>query len=389
MNKPPISYPLRLLVLCWGYSVHAYRRTQLFVNDSRFQVTVVSPYNYRFKKARNVVLLGNMLQRRYYLPSLLITAVRDYIILKRAVDDFAPDLILLQTLLYPCYLAYLLPKTIPQVVSFWNGDVVWWAKWNGIERLFKKQLLVYGAKRAKAITAHTNFVAKACLNYDIKKDKVYKLPYPGVNMQIFTPESKKAARNKLGIKHRWVVLWPRGIAEYLNFDIFLKSAFLLLSSRPNILFIMLSNVGSHKASTYRKKIAAKNLEGNFRWEFQVDWESMPDYYAASDVMVSISSNDSLPNVMLESMACKTPVVVGDIPAIREWVKNRSTGFLTPINNTKHLAKTIDFALDPANAQLVRKITKRALELVRRKVDSKKNTEKIKRLILKVARNNTV
>lgn len=389
MNKPPISHPVKLLVLCWGYSVHAYRRTKLFVNDPRFQVMVVSPHNYRFKKARNIVLSGNMLQRSYSFPSLLMTAMKDYLTLKKAVDDFAPDVILLQTLLYPCYLAYLLPKTIPQVLSFWNGDVVWWAKWNGIERLFKKQLVVYGAARAKAITAHTSYVVEACLDYGVGKGKVYKLPYPGVNMQLFRPGSKRAARNKLGIKHKWVVLWPRGIANYLNFDIFLISAFRLLSSRPNTLFIMLSSVGSNQVSAFKKKIATKKLEGNFRWEFQVDWESMPDYYAASDVIVSLSSNDSLPNVILEAMACKMPVIVGNIPPIREWVKNRSTGFLVSISDPKQLAKTIDFVLDPDNTHLVQKITKRALKLVKRRVDSRKNTEKVKRLVLKVAQNSTV
>lgn len=42
---------------------------------------------------------------------------------------------------------------------------------------------------------------------------------------------------------------------------------------------------------------------------------MPDYYACADVMVSISSHDSLPNCMLEAMACGIPVVMGDIPQI--------------------------------------------------------------------------
>jgi hypothetical protein len=48
--------PYRLLILCWGYSIHARRRAQLFIDDPRFEVTVVSTHNYAFEKAENVLL---------------------------------------------------------------------------------------------------------------------------------------------------------------------------------------------------------------------------------------------------------------------------------------------------------------------------------------------
>ena len=47
----------------------------------------------------------------------------------------------------------------------------------------------------------------------------------------------------------------------------------------------------------------------------------------ADVMVSVSSNDSLPNCMLETMACGVPVMMSDIPQIHEWIVDGVNGYL--------------------------------------------------------------
>ena len=48
--------PVSILFLTWGYSIHAKRRIEIFTNDKRFDVTVVSTHNYGFKNAWNLLL---------------------------------------------------------------------------------------------------------------------------------------------------------------------------------------------------------------------------------------------------------------------------------------------------------------------------------------------
>ena len=55
-NRGPES--TKVLFLCWGFSIHARRRIQIFVDDERFKVAVVSTYNYGFAGALNVLLGG-------------------------------------------------------------------------------------------------------------------------------------------------------------------------------------------------------------------------------------------------------------------------------------------------------------------------------------------
>src|SRR4030042_4298500 len=46
----------KVLFLAWGFSIHAYRRIQLFVDDPEFEVAVVSTHDYNFTNARNILL---------------------------------------------------------------------------------------------------------------------------------------------------------------------------------------------------------------------------------------------------------------------------------------------------------------------------------------------
>src|SRR5215831_10209648 len=48
----------RVLFVCWGESIHARRRVQLFIDDPRFEVAVVSTYDYGFQGARFFPLLA-------------------------------------------------------------------------------------------------------------------------------------------------------------------------------------------------------------------------------------------------------------------------------------------------------------------------------------------
>lgn len=419
VDNESLSPPVKVLFLAWGYSIHARRRIQLFIDDSRFRVIVVSTHNYAFDGAANVLLttaqvnssdsgetidsgghesIGNKIKNfiarvlrathRFQLVRLvsdLKIAVKDYKILKAAVGEFQPDIVFLQTLLYPCYLSYFLPRSIPTVITFWNGDVIWWAKWNGIERLLKKQIVTYGVRRAAAMTVNSQMAFDACLRYGTQKDKVCLIRYPGVDLEHFRPLSKIDAKIRLNIGAPRVVLWPRGLGSYLNSDIMLQAAQRVIEIFPDTLFVFLSKVGEAEMDKHRQLAKELGIADNCKWVGQILHEEMPLYYACADVVVSISSNDSLPNVMLEAMACGRPVIMGDIPQIREWVQNNENGYLVPCRDPDELsAKIIKVFENPD--KIIDTFIAANLALVRSEVDSVKNIEKVKSLVLEIAGN---
>ena len=389
--------------MAWGFSIHAYRRIQLFVDDPEFEVAVVSTHDYNFTNARNILLTdakGEKLSiwRKLFdkvkavsnnntlllLLEDISKGIKDFRIIKSAVMEFNPKVIYLQTLLYPCYLAYFLHRSLPIMITFWNGDVIWWAKWNGVERWFKKQIVTYGIRRAQAMTVNSHMAFNACLSYGTQADKIHLIRYPGIDLERFKPLAKDEARKKLGITSKKVVLCPRGLGGFLNSDVIVESAANVVKKYPETLFLFISGVGGEKElKKHQQKVCELGMENNFRWDGQVPWDIIPIYYNASDVMVSVSSNDSLPNCMLEAMACGIPVIMGDIPQIREWIVDGINGFLVPPRDPIALSDRILKVLDNADKH-VKSFIEKNLELVKREVDSKKNVKPVKELVHVIA-----
>lgn len=125
------------------------------------------------------------------------------------------------------------------------------------------------------------------------------------------------------------------------------------------------------------------MENKLRRDGAVAWEKMPTYYQAADVMVSISSNDSLPNCMLEAMAAGVPVIMGDIPQIREWIRDGENGLLVAPRNPQEVSMALLRILENSDG-IVADFVSRNYDLVRREFDSKKNCRLVKELVHEIA-----
>src|SRR5206468_5953243 len=62
--------------------------------------------------------------------------------------------------------------------------------------------------------------------------------------------------------------------------------------------------------------------------------ALREYYGACDALVLASSREGWANVLLESMACGTPVVASNVWGTPEVVRSPSAGILMP-SNTPH------------------------------------------------------
>lgn len=70
-------------------------------------------------------------------------------------------------------------------------------------------------------------------------------------------------------------------------------------------------------------------------------EKLAYYYSNSDAFILPSREDNLPNVMLESLACGTPVIGFSIGGIKEHIIDYETGLLAKEINSDSLAKAIE------------------------------------------------
>ncbi|MFQ5838818.1 MAG: glycosyltransferase family 4 protein [Thermoplasmata archaeon] len=114
------------------------------------------------------------------------------------------------------------------------------------------------------------------------------------------------------------------------------------------------------------------LEGRVVFAGRISSEELPAYYAACDLFVlpSVSRLEAFGIAALEAMASAKPVVVSDVPGVREVIADGVEGLLAEPMNSEDLAAKIRVLL--SDASRMKKMGRRG----RRKVEDAFTVEKV-------------
>ena len=82
----------------------------------------------------------------------------------------------------------------------------------------------------------------------------------------------------------------------------------------------------------------------------VPHDKLPDYLNQLKLLVLPSYSEGLPNILVEAMACGTPVLATSIGAIPDLIHDGITGFMMENNSPECIAKHITMALDHTNLE---------------------------------------
>ena len=127
----------------------------------------------------------------------------------------------------------------------------------------------------------------------------------GVDLRIFHPGGRAEARNRLGFSGR-TLLTVGHLVERKAHDLAIAAMPLL----PEYSLIIIGE-GPERVALSRQ-IDRLRLGQRVRLIGRIPHESLQEYYAAADALVLASSREGWPNVLLEAMACGTPVVASNI-----------------------------------------------------------------------------
>lgn len=117
----------------------------------------------------------------------------------------------------------------------------------------------------------------------------------------------------------------------------------LLERNPNLsFFIAGSGELKHEIEDY---LESKGLMSNVIFRDWVPHDELPNYLNNLKLLVLPSYTEGLPNIMLESMACGTPVLVTAVGAIPDVILDCETGFILENNSPECIGKTIEKALN--------------------------------------------
>ena len=99
------------------------------------------------------------------------------------------------------------------------------------------------------------------------------------------------------------------------------------------------------------------LSDRVRFINPVEHEQMPRYYSVADILVLASEREGWANVLLESMACGTPVVATRVGGTPEVVADPSAGLLIDERTPEAIANGVRSLSRPCLIALQRAATR--------------------------------
>jgi glycosyltransferase involved in cell wall biosynthesis len=226
----------------------------------------------------------------------------------------------------------------PVVVSARGSDVNYYSTFTLIRRF-----LTYTLNRADRVIAVSQALQRAIVELGVPAEKISVVPN-GVNLRIFSPLEKADARRSLGLpQDRRVVLSVGHLTANKGFDLVIKAIRILLdkSQKKNLQLVIVGN-GVVRAEL-QKLVSSLGLDDHVRLAGAVANEQLYRWYSAADVFCLASEQEGWPNVVLESLACGTPVVATRAGGIPEIISSDEVGLLTE-RNERDIAETLDRAL---------------------------------------------
>jgi glycosyltransferase involved in cell wall biosynthesis len=154
-----------------------------------------------------------------------------------------------------------------------------------------------------------------------------------------------AVRSKLGFDPAApLVLFAGRLAPQKRVDDLLKALDLVRHVQPDVCAVIAGD--GPLRSQLEEAARAYHLDGHVR--FLGHRDDVAQLLAAADLVVLPSAYEGLPNIVLEAMQFRKPVVATSAPGTTEVVVDGQTGLLVPVGNVTLLAKAIrDITRDPA------------------------------------------
>ena len=178
--------------------------------------------------------------------------------------------------------------------------------------------------------------------------------YPGINQELFYPVEDKSVFTETGYGEQDHILLYVGRIEPVKGLMSVVDAFDILKKKKSPLFERLKLIvigGGEKPRDFadnseiiriQRVVREKELETHIVFLGSKNQSELKKYYSAADALIVPSLYESFGLVVLESLACGTPVVVSQIGKMKTIVKEGRNGFCFLPNSPDSLADCIEY-----------------------------------------------
>jgi glycosyltransferase involved in cell wall biosynthesis len=233
---------------------------------------------------------------------------------------------------------YFYPDGVAAVMlgKYFNKPVVVTARGTDINLLpryrIPRKFILWAAEHASGIITVCNYLKQELVGLGVRPGRITPLRN-GVDLQRFAPVDREAARAALGISG-FTLLSVGQLAMHKGHDLTIKA----LTMLPGV-SLVIAGQGPDRAR-FLALAAELGVADRLRFAGPVPQAELRTYYNAADAMVLASEREGWANVLLESMACGTPVVATSICGTPEVVAAPEAGRLMPQRTPESLADAV-------------------------------------------------
>ncbi len=210
----------------------------------------------------------------------------------------------------------------------------------------RKKDMYAGVKNLVFVTCSNWLAGVARTSSLLKNFRIEAVPNP-IDVDVYSPQNKVKARAKFGIsvEAKVILFGAANIMHTRKGIAYLVDALRLLKSNYSV------------AADVEVVIFGKNKGFDVgQIPFQVhelgiinNQNELAEIYSLADVFVLPSLEDNLPNMVMEALACGTPVVAFNTGGLSDLVDHLQNGYLAAYRSAEDLAKGIEMVLSSAEA----------------------------------------
>lgn len=260
-------------------------------------------------------------------PFLLALAVAPT--LRRILERYPFDLIDAHYLYPDAVAAVMLGRRFnkPVVVTARGSDINLIAQYR-----LPRRMIQWAASHAAGVVAVSRALQGALAALQISPESI-RIMRNGVDLALFHPGERDGFRERLGVKRK-MLLSVGNLLAFKGHDIIIRA----LAALPDCELVIIG------AGAERPALGALAMQlgvkERVRFAGLIAQDQLGNYYGAADALILMSSREGWPNVLLEAMACGTPVIATDVGGSPEIVTAPEAGMLLRERNPEALAQAV-------------------------------------------------
>ena len=216
----------------------------------------------------------------------------------------------------------------PVVITARGTDVNLLPRYGRIRRMIR-----WASERAAASIAVCQALKDEMIAIGMDGERIQVLRN-GVDLSAFAPLDQREARRRLGFGEGPLALSVGYLIERKGHHFAIEALRELLDWRLVI-------VGSGEMESELRSLADRcGVTSRVHFAGEVSQHALRDYYCAADLLVLASSREGMANVLLESLACGTPVVATALWGTPEVIAAPEAGVLMKARSTPALVEAV-------------------------------------------------